>query len=664
MSRKDARNAAPRAARWKSRLKWIAGGLLIVATGVSIKYIGGNEDASAEPPAVFAKRAASRTTTPEASTSRTAASAASQGAATSKLTTMAFVNGEEIQRQELAQECLQLYGSEVLEGMVNKHLIALYCREQGVTITRQDVEDEIERTARKFKLPKDEWLKMLKQERGISAEQYGEDIIWQTLALRRLAAGKLVASEEEIQKAFDAAYGEAVKARLIVLDDATTAAKIHAEAKSDPDNFGRLANQHSVDVNSASSAGMIQPIRRHMGDPKIEQAAFALKTDEISPIIQVGNQYVILKCDGRIPARAGIDQTSVRDSLAEQIKERKLRSVASEVFEKMQAEAKIENIFNDPAKRKQLPGVAATLNGHKITIQQLADQCIDRHGIAILEGTIHRRLLEQELKRRKLTVTQDDVDAEVARAAVQMGKTTSTGEADVDAWLKMVTEQQGITAEQYIRDAVWPTTALKKLVGDQVLLTNEDIQKGYEANYGPRARCRAIVLPSQRKAQEVWEQARNGISPENFEESVEHFARLAKEYSIEVSSRDLGGQVPPIQRHGGQPTIEAEAFRLQKGELSSIIQAGDKFVVLLSEGFTEPAKIELAEVDEIIQADIHEKKMRIAMAEEFSRLKEGATIENFLAGTTHVPKSASRATAARTVSRPVQPAGHATPIKR
>ena len=659
MSRKDARVAAPRAANWKSRLTWIVGGLFVVAACVGIKFIGGNDAASAQAPASFPAKRVS----PKQSTAKAAAPA--ETAAAKQVTTVAVVNGQEIQRQELAQECLRLYGKDVLEGMVNKHLIAMCCEQQGTSVTRKEVDDEIERMASKFKLPKDEWLKMLKQERGIGAEQYAEDIIWPTLALRKLAAGKLVATDAEIQKAFEAEFGEAVKARLIVLDNAKKAAEIRAQASANPESFGRLAHQHSVDVNSASSAGLIQPIRRHVGDPKIEAAAFSLKQDEISPVIQVGNQYVILKCEGRLAAREGIDQASVRGRLAEGIKERKLRGVAGDVFQKMQAEAKIENIFNDPAKRKQMPGVAATLNGQKITIQQLADECIDRHGAEILDGTIQRRLLEQELNRRSLEVTQADVDAEVARAAIQMGKTTSAGEADIESWLKMVTEQQGVSEEQYIHDTVWPTVALKNLVGDNVILTQEDIQKGFEANYGPRARCRAIVLPSQRKAQEVWEQARSVISPQKPEASIEQFARLAKEFSIEVTSRDLGGQVPPIQRHGGQPTVEAEAFKLQKGELSSIIQAGDKYIILLSEGFTEPTKITLAEVEDIIRADIHEKKMRIAMAAEFKRLKDGATIDNYLAGTTQRPKkAATNAQAHRAGTRAVMPAGHTSPATK
>ena len=60
--------------------------------------------------------------------------------------------------------------------------------------------------------------------------------------------------------------------------------------------------QHSQDVNSASSSGLIQPIRRHLGDPKLEQAAFAMKQGEISPVVQVGDQFVILKCEGHLAA--------------------------------------------------------------------------------------------------------------------------------------------------------------------------------------------------------------------------------------------------------------------------------------------------------------------------------------------------------------------------
>ena len=43
--------------------------------------------------------------------------------------------------------------------------------------------------------------------------------------------------------------------------------------------------------------GLIPPIRKHVGDENLERIAFGLKEGEISPVIQVANQYVILKCE-------------------------------------------------------------------------------------------------------------------------------------------------------------------------------------------------------------------------------------------------------------------------------------------------------------------------------------------------------------------------------
>ena len=223
----------------------------------------------------------------------------------------------------------------------------------------------------------------------------------------------------------------------------------------------------------------------------------------------------------------------------------------------------MEIVYNDPAKSKQMPGVAAMINGQKITMRELAEECIDRHGNDVLEGTINRRLLDQALRKRNLKVTDADLEAEIARAAVTMGKTKEQGKPDVEGWLEHVTKSENITREVYVRDEVWPSVALKKLVGDKVQITKEDLQRGYEANYGPKVRCRAIVLNNQRRAQEVWEKARQNPT-------VKNFGDLAEQYSIEAGSRSLRGEVPPIQRHGGQPLLEKEAFSLSKQGQSAV----------------------------------------------------------------------------------------------
>jgi len=275
--------------------------------------------------------------------------------------------------------------------------------------------------------------------------------------------------------------------------------------------------------------------------------------------------------------------------------------------------------------------------------------CIERHGEEVLEGTINRRLLELACAKRKITISEADVDEEIRRAASLMLEAKPDGSPDVEKWLTTVTQQQGVSVDVYRSDAVWPSVALKRLAGDKVRITEEELKRGYEANYGPRVRCRAIVFNDLRRAQQVWEKARSTSTPE-------HFGDLAEQYSIDASGTALHGEVPPIQKYGGQPILEKEAFALQPGELSSIIQVGrDKFVILLCEGRTEPTQVDFATVRDLIREDIHEKKMRIAMAEHFQQLQESATIDNYLTGTTKSPKksapvqSATRPPALRTV---------------
>ena len=53
--------------------------------------------------------------------------------------------------------------------------------------------------------------------------------------------------------------------------------------------------------------------------------------------------------------------------------------------------------------------MAATINGQKITIRELAEECIDRHGTDVLEGTINRRLLDQALRKKNLKVSDADL---------------------------------------------------------------------------------------------------------------------------------------------------------------------------------------------------------------------------------------------------------------
>ena len=607
----------------------VAGGLLVVAACVAIRHWWGADSADAQYPRATQARPAAASQPRSTPTTRSAASARATGSkARPKI--VATVNGEEITREDLGRECLWHYGNEVLEGLLNKHLIVQECARHNIAVTRKEVDAEINRMATRFGLSVDQWMSMLEKERGISPARYADDIIWPTLALRKLAGAQLVVTPEEVQHEFETQFGPAVQVRLIMCQKREKAEQVHAAAVADPASFGKLAKEHSEDVPSASAEGLIQPIRMHVGYKEIEQAAFGMLDGEISPVIKVGNQYVILMRQRGIVARP-VDPARVKPQLEEAIRNEKMRGVAAEIFQKLQKGAKVVNVFNDPARSKQIPGVAALVNGQKIPLRDLAEECIERHGTDVLEGTINRKLIEQACKKRGITLTEQDLDAEIARAAAMSVPRKKDGSPDVEAYLKLVVEEQKITVPIFRRDAVWPSVALKKLVGGSVEVNDEDIQRGFEANYGPRVRCLAIVMKDQRRANEVWEKARSNLT-------LKYFGQLAKEYSIDAASGSMGGQIPPIKKWGGQPELEDAAFKLRPGELSGILVLEGKHVMLLCEGHTEPLQVSLKEVHQELVDDIYEKKMRVAMGKYFRNLQNTAHVDNYLAGTVHSPK--------------------------
>ena len=594
-------------------LREVGAVVVIVAASLAWRLLSGGVEADAAPKA------------PRKAPQQTAAPVAQP--AEERL--VAMVNGAEISQGQLAAECLSRHGTAVLETLVNKQIISQACQRQGITVTPQDVDAEIDAMSRRFNVPRDKWIELIQQERGITSAQYAEEIVWPMIALRRLARAGIEPTPEEITKAFDNQFGPAVKARIIVVRSPAEAEKLRAQVLAAPDDFGALARQHSIDVGSASANGWVQPVRRHSGEPQFEAAVFGLEPGGISTVVQVADQFIVVKCEGHLPA-AEVKLDDVRPRLAEELRERKSRAASSDVFRQLQDAAIVENIFNDPAKSAAQPGVAALVNGQPIAIDQVRDECLERHGNDVLEILVTRTILQQALEREKRQVSQAEVDAEITTAAERLGFRKPDGSADTAAWIERVTREQKLPVRHYVEDIVQPTVALKKLVG-QVAVTQEDLDKAFAATFGPRARCRVIILDNQRRAQEVWQLARQ--SP-----TVERLGELAEQYSVDPASRALRGEVPPIQRHGGQPALEREAFSLKPGELSGVLQVADRFIVLFCEGFTAPAEVKFAEVRDELYDDIFEKKQRIEMARFFSHLREGATIDNFLAGTSQSPK--------------------------
>ncbi|MEM7785275.1 MAG: peptidylprolyl isomerase, partial [Planctomycetota bacterium] len=438
--------------------------------------------------------------------------------------------------------------------------------------------------------------------------------------------------EAEIAERLEYHYGPSVQVRQIVVKTAETARQIQEQALRNPEGFDRLAKKFSIDQNTNGMGGLLLPVRRNSGMPEFENLAFSLQPGQVSEVLPLADVFIVLKCEKHFPAEPLPPQNFVAEKqrIVEELSKSKLRSAALNLFEQMQSTAKIVNVMNDPELGRQMPGVAAQVNGRNIMLNHVAEDCISHYGAQILESEITRQILLDALEQSGLQVSQEDINAEIARAAE-----ANFGEINTDEWLKYVTNNDLSKVEFYIEDEVWPTVAMKKLVEKSVDVTQEDMQKGFDANFGEMVEVLAIVTGDQRSALKVWNMASKNPT-------ADFFGKLAKQYSMEPASKNNYGAVPPIRKNGGQPELEKEAFSLQRGELSKVVQVGKHWLILYCLGRTDPVVTDSDAVKEEIYKDILEKKLRLAMANEFQKLREEAQIDNFLAATSQPGKAAIR----------------------
>ena len=264
---------------------------------------------------------------------------------------MAVVNGQQITREHLANEAMRRFGESVTEGLVNKHLIITECQKQGIKVTKEDIDQEIDRRARRFRMTYDEYVKLICTERDVTLHKLRNELVWTDIALRRLASSQTQVSDDEIQKRLNSEYGPKVQVRAIAVNSTEEAQQLHAQATANPEQFSRLAINHSVDPNSASVGGLLPPLRQNMGEPDLENAAFGLQVGQISGILQMQNQFVFLKCERHYPATelGEADLAMATQRIREEIRESKLGDATKALSARLQGDSEIVNVINGPA---------------------------------------------------------------------------------------------------------------------------------------------------------------------------------------------------------------------------------------------------------------------------------------------------------------------------
>lgn len=207
----------------------------------------------------------------------------------------------------------------------------------------------------------------------------------------------------------------------------------------------------------------------------------------------------------------------------------------------------------------------ATVEGEKITKDELYDVLVKSQGEEAVALLIEEKLVALEMKKEKLSVSDKEVDAELATYIENSGGDDAFAAALL---------QSGMTEKQF-KENIVQFLSLQKLLEPRIDVTDEEMKAFFEENKEAMAEpaqveASHILVEDEEKAKEVAKKLKDGGD----------FAKLAKEYSTDKSNADKGGELGFFTADKMVPEFSEAAFAMKQDEISDPIKTSHGFHII------------------------------------------------------------------------------------
>jgi hypothetical protein len=253
-----------------------------------------------------------------------------------------------------------------------------------------------------------------------------------------------------------------------------------------------------------------------------------------------------------------------------------------------------------------------------ITREDLGEYLIARVGADRLNLLVNKRIVEHECEDKHVTVTEDELQGAIADDLKRMNVT-------MDQFVKQVLKHYNKSLYEWREDVIRPRLAMTKLCSQRIHITDDDLKAAFDAHYGEKVECRLIMWPKDEKTKvmnDIYAKIRD--SAEEFESAATH----------QMSSRlaSTAGKIDPIGRHTtGNEELEAAAFRLHPGELSSVLDTPEGIVVLKCIKRIPPDQTKKFETERAaLEKEVFEKKLQAEIPILFKEMRDHAQPMLFL----------------------------------
>jgi hypothetical protein len=270
---------------------------------------------------------------------------------------VAFLHGNEaVTREQLGEYLIARFGAEKLPLLINKIIIEEACKEKGIEVTPAEIEASLAEDLKGMGgLTQADFVNRILKQYKKTLYEWREDVIRPKLLLGKLVHDRVKVTDEDIQAAYNAYYGEKVDCRIIFWPkgEEQMAKNQYASIRDNEDEFQRKATMQA-NSNLAATGGRLPLIgHRTIGNDEVEKAAFRLQPGEISPVVDTPDGCVVIRCDKRVPPDTTVSLESVRAKLYKDVFDRKLQMEIPKAFAELHQQANVNALLTDPTKPAQ-----------------------------------------------------------------------------------------------------------------------------------------------------------------------------------------------------------------------------------------------------------------------------------------------------------------------
>ena len=265
-----------------------------------------------------------------------------------------------------------------------------------------------------------------------------------------------------------------------------------------------------------------------------------------------------------------------------------------------------------------------------ITREELGEYLILRTGKDRLKNLINKRIIDHVAKARGIDVTMAEMDASMQGDAASLGVSKAE-------FRDQILKRYGKSEYEWKEDVIRPRLIMEKMCRSRVAVTREDLTQAFEAKYGEKVDCKIIMWPMSEKKNvinQIWPQIHNS------EAQFDHYARLQASPSLAA----VGGHIKPIGRHTtGDEKLEQVAFRLQKDEVSEVMETTEGLVVVKCLGRVPAdtsASFEQRRGE--LEKEVFDRKVTLEIGKMFQELQAQAKPQNLLEPTVNVVETTEK----------------------